>query len=56
LPARVGQHGLERFQVAVDVADNSPFQLTARFGAWGESLSGAPGDLPAGRVACDPLV
>jgi hypothetical protein len=27
----VGEHGLERFQVAVNVADNCPFQDAARF-------------------------
>ena len=32
LRANVGEHRLERFQVAVNVADDGPFQLTARFG------------------------
>jgi hypothetical protein len=32
LSADIVEHGLERFQVAVNIADNSPFQLTARRG------------------------
>jgi hypothetical protein len=30
LPARIGKHRLERFQVAVNITDNRPFQFTAR--------------------------
>jgi hypothetical protein len=34
LRANVGQHCLERFQVAVDVADDGPFQVAAGLGGW----------------------
>jgi hypothetical protein len=30
LPARIAKHRLERLQVAVNIADNRPFQFTAR--------------------------
>jgi hypothetical protein len=41
LPARIGEHRLERLHVAVNVADNGPFQFTARFGASGIWNSGS---------------
>ena len=40
LTAGIGKNSLERFQIAVNVADNSPFQITARFGALGGWRSG----------------
>jgi hypothetical protein len=35
LLARIGKDRPERFQVAVNIADDSPFQFTARFGTSG---------------------
>ncbi len=35
----IGQHGLETFQIAVNIANYGPFQFTARFGASGVELS-----------------
>ena len=41
LLAHVGEHRLERFQVAVNIADDGPFQFTARFGASGIGIATA---------------
>ena len=57
LPAHVGQHRLERFQVAVNIADYGPFQFTARFGAssiW--SSGGGIGRPNFCRIIRNPLV
>jgi hypothetical protein len=40
LTARVFQDGLERFQIAVNIANDGPFQFTARFGALADNRSG----------------
>ena len=42
LRADVGEHGLERFQVAVNIADNGPFQFTARLGGSTFEMPAAP--------------
>ena len=41
LLAHVGEHRLECFQVAVNIADDRPFQFTARFGASKDGIAAA---------------
>lgn len=44
LVADIGQHCLERFQVAVNITDDCPFQFTAHFGKGESGAAGSPGD------------
>jgi hypothetical protein len=42
LPLGIGENCLEGLQVAVNIADDGPFQFTARFGASAGKLDAPP--------------